>query len=106
MYTIRLVSIVLALILVESISYFLVFFFSSFIVPSLSPKRFKYIYPINFPFINNHTRADCEFADEQIQVTFAKLKDCVSSAERKDIEPHEMQNLQTKFQDLIESRLE
>ena len=103
MYTIRLVSIVLALILVESISYFLVFFFSSFIVPSLSPERFKYIYPINFP---KSYRADCEYADDQIQVTFAKLKDCVSSAERKDIEPHEMHNLQTKFQDLIESRLE
>jgi len=44
--------------------------------------------------------------DDQIQVVFAKLKDCVGDAEKKDIEPHEMQMLQSRFEDLVSSRLD
>ena len=41
-----------------------------------------------------------------MQIIFAKLKDTVASAESKKIEPDEMHHLQSKFNDMIQNRLE
>jgi hypothetical protein len=51
-------------------------------------------------------RADCEFVSDQIDILFAKLKDKVSAAEKSNVEPDEMRQLQSEFDDLIQNHLE
>ena len=77
------------------LDYFFLFLLCPFFFPS-KKKKTK----------TNKNRDDCEYVNDEILKHFAKLRDVLAAAQKDDVESEEMQVLQNRFQDIVESRMQ